>query len=298
LAVAGTTYPEVAVERYLQLPPSLPDRVRDLAARITVGADTPLAKAEAVAAFLRRTYPYDPQVPPAPGGRDSVDHFLFETRSGFCSHFASAMVVLLRATGVPARVADGYAPGSYDTEQRAYRVPVSAAHAWVEVYFPDYGWVEFEPTPAFRERTYGLTPEPEPGQAPDAPEAVTAPVSRPALGLGLLLLVVAALTAGALWVQHRPRTPAEAIRRAYWSMRSGARLLGWTGTASTTPAEFANAHHPNTPAFESNLLALTHLYEKTAFAKSSATPEESLAATQAARRSWRAILQVRLGLNR
>jgi hypothetical protein len=79
-----------------------------------------------------------------------VDYFPFEALGGTCAYFASAMAVMLRTQGVPARVVSGYAMGEYDYSRGAYRVSVNAAHAWVQVYFPDYGWVEFEPTPAQR----------------------------------------------------------------------------------------------------------------------------------------------------
>jgi transglutaminase-like putative cysteine protease len=75
-----------------------------------------------------------------------VDYFLFESREGYCTYYASAMVVLLRLNGIPARIAAGFAQGDYDPTLGAYRVSESDAHSWVEAYFPPYGWVEFEPT--------------------------------------------------------------------------------------------------------------------------------------------------------
>jgi transglutaminase-like putative cysteine protease len=75
-----------------------------------------------------------------------VDYYLFEAEGGFCSYYASAMAVMLRSIGIPSRVVSGYAMGSYDPEMAAYKVVESDSHAWVEVYFPELGWVEFEPT--------------------------------------------------------------------------------------------------------------------------------------------------------
>ncbi len=296
LAGAGLTYPADVTRHYLQLPSTLPDRVRDLARRVTAGAATPLDKADAIAAYLRRTYPYDPDAPPAPMGSDSVDAFLFETRAGFCSHFASAMVVLLRAVDVPARVADGYASGNWDAHQRAYRVPISAAHAWVEVYFPGYGWVEFEPTPAFRERPYALTPEMDAAEPKAAPALVVGAPSRPVWGLGLMLIGMGGLAVWAEWQRRRPRTPAEAVQRAYWSMRSGVGLLGWSGDASTTPAEFAATHRPASPALQADLAVLTDLYEQTTFAPDPVTASQGRTASRAARHSWGEAVRVWLGV--
>ena len=143
---ASVDYPEPVGRLYLQLPDTLPMRVRRLAERVTSGTGNPYLKTLRIQDYLRQNFPYDLSVKPAPVKRDVVDYFLFDSQRGFCSHYASAMVVLLRSQGVPARVVTGYAMGEYDYARGAYRVPVSASHAWVEVYFPGYGWVEFEPT--------------------------------------------------------------------------------------------------------------------------------------------------------
>ena len=84
---------------------------------------------------------------PAPG-QDVVDYFLFEASSGFCTYYASAMVVLLRVEGIPARLVTGYASGVFNDEQGYFEVTGDMAHAWVEVYFAEYGWIPFEPTPS------------------------------------------------------------------------------------------------------------------------------------------------------
>jgi len=77
-----------------------------------------------------------------------VDFFLFDLKEDFCEYFASAMVVMLREVGVPARVVEGYTTGTLDPLTGKYVVKELDAHAWVEVYFPSYGWIEFEPTPS------------------------------------------------------------------------------------------------------------------------------------------------------
>jgi transglutaminase-like putative cysteine protease len=147
LTQASSQYPRQIIDRYVQLPDDLPQRIYDLAYRLTADLDAPYEKAKRIEGYLRSDYPYNLEVSPAPLGRDVVDYFLFEAREGFCSYHASAMVVLLRSAGVPARVVSGYAMGAYDPEHVAYKVLENDSHAWVEVYFPDYGWVEFEPTP-------------------------------------------------------------------------------------------------------------------------------------------------------
>lgn len=145
LRAAGTEYPPWVKQRYLAWPRTVPGRVLSLARRITAGMDNPYDKATAIQSFLR-TYPYSEVVPPPPVGRDAIDYFLFEARLGYCDYYASAMVIMLRSLGVPARLVSGYSPGEYDPTQQAYLVRDANAHSWPEVYFPRHGWVEFEPT--------------------------------------------------------------------------------------------------------------------------------------------------------
>jgi hypothetical protein len=86
------------------------------------------------------------EVEPPPPGRDVVDHFLFTARQGYCDYYATSMVVLARAVGLPARMVIGYASGEYYAPTAEYIVRQEDAHSWAEVYFAGIGWVEFEPT--------------------------------------------------------------------------------------------------------------------------------------------------------
>jgi transglutaminase-like putative cysteine protease len=146
---SGTGYPEWVTGSYLQLPDTLPARVREQARTIVEqsGATTPYDQALALQNYLR-TLPYDERRPAPPEDRDWVDYFLFESQRGYCDDFASAMVVMLRSQGIPARWVQGYAGGTLDPETREWIVRESVAHSWTEVYFPGYGWQRFEPTPA------------------------------------------------------------------------------------------------------------------------------------------------------
>ena len=132
-------------ERYLQLPDTVPQRVFDLAEEIAQGYDNPYDIAKAVEAYVRK-YPYNDQIPgPAPD-QDAADYFLFIEKQGYCDYYATSMAVMLRHLGIPARLAQGYATGKYDPLTGAYRLLERDAHTWVEVYFPTYGWIQFEPT--------------------------------------------------------------------------------------------------------------------------------------------------------
>ena len=146
LRAAPPTYPTWVQERYAA-PPATTGRVRALARDLTAEATTSYDKAAVIEAYLRRLT-YDTEVPAPSLDHDIVDWFLFDLQEGYCDHFATAMVVLSRAAGVPARLATGFAAGEYDHHNYRYVVLQKYAHAWVEVYFPGYGWVEFEPTPA------------------------------------------------------------------------------------------------------------------------------------------------------
>ncbi len=147
LQTAGEEYPAWVSHRYLQLPPDLPVRVNDLAASTTSGWATPYEKAKVVENYLRNNYPYNLRVDPPPFGVDGVDHFLFGLGEGYSEYFGSTMAVMLRTVGVPARLAVGYTTGDRVEGREIYAVTDSHSHAWVEVYFPRFGWIPFEPTP-------------------------------------------------------------------------------------------------------------------------------------------------------
>jgi transglutaminase-like putative cysteine protease len=143
---AGTIYPDWVTARYLQLPSSTTLRTRQLAAQIAQGLTNPYDIAQAVTQYLRENYKYTETVPGLPTNQDLVDWFLFDLKEGFCNYYATAEVILLRINGIPARLAVGYARGDNVDNPEFYTVRQRDAHAWPEVYFPDVGWIEFEPT--------------------------------------------------------------------------------------------------------------------------------------------------------
>ena len=103
-------------------------------------------KAAAIESFLRNRYGYTLNLTGKPGD-DPLAHFLFVTRAGHCEYFASAMAILLRTLDIPSREVNGFLPGEYNNLAGDYIVRASDAHSWVEVYFPDNGWITFDPTP-------------------------------------------------------------------------------------------------------------------------------------------------------
>ncbi len=179
LAKAGTNYPR-AIDRYLQViqgngkVPAFgtPDRetlmhvffdatwqndflmqanrpLYDQAREVVGNAPTPYAATVALEAWFRRGggFHYDQQPPPPEPNEPALAAFVMRTKRGYCQHYAGAMTLMLRFLGIPARVAAGFTSGSYDSDKHEWKVTDHEAHDWVEVYFPGWGWMPFDPTP-------------------------------------------------------------------------------------------------------------------------------------------------------
>lgn len=146
LRAAGEDYPPELASRYFRLPPT-DLRVRQLAERVTASKDNDFDRAAALENYLRTNYQYTldlPKTTPA----DPIANFLFERKEGHCEYFASAMAVMLRSLGIPSRVVNGFRTDEFNDLTGNYVVRAKDAHAWVEVFFPGYGWQTFDPTPA------------------------------------------------------------------------------------------------------------------------------------------------------
>ena len=142
---AGTAYPDGVAERYTQLPNDTPDRVAERTDRLTANAENPYDTARVLEYWFRTEYDYSLDVDRPRG--DIADAFLFEMDAGYCTYFATTMVTMLRTQGIPARFAVGYTPGE-QVDDDEWVVRGYNSHAWVEVYVPDHGWIEFDPTPS------------------------------------------------------------------------------------------------------------------------------------------------------
>jgi transglutaminase-like putative cysteine protease len=146
LRTASGAIPPFIQEIYLQLPPVDP-QVRQMALDVTRNATSAYDKVRAIETFLQTSYGYTLDLPPAMPD-DPIAYFLLDIRRGHCEFFASAMAVMLRSLGIPTRLVNGFLQGSFNEISGQYTVRASDAHTWVEVYFPGYGWVNFDPTPA------------------------------------------------------------------------------------------------------------------------------------------------------
>lgn len=139
--------------KYTSLPETVPVRVRELAINVTEDKTNDYDKAKAIETYLATKYPYTltPGVPPMK--KDFVDYFLFEGKKGYCTYYATAMTVMLRSIGIPARYVEGYILPP-DSRDGVFKVTNQQAHAWVEAYFEGFGWIPFEPTSPFVSAMY------------------------------------------------------------------------------------------------------------------------------------------------
>ena len=158
-----------------ELPANLPIEVNQLADRLTSGLLTEYDRAAAIQAYLRSPlFHYD--LNGAPTGDNALSQFLFDTHRGYCEQFAGAMVVLARIAGIPARVAVGFTPGKQQADG-SWLITNHDAHSWPELWFPQAGWVRFEPTPRDASTKPPGYTVPIPGSAP-----TTGPTSTPSAG--------------------------------------------------------------------------------------------------------------------
>jgi len=298
LRAAKEAYPEDIVDHYLPLPSSVPERVLTLAQEITKGKTNSYEKAKAIETYLRANYPYDLNVPAPPPNRDVADYFLFDLKKGYCDYYATTMVVLARAVGVPARFVSGYSPGSYDAPNAEYVVRELNAHSWVEVYFTDIGWVEFEPTGSIPEIVRKEKEETtSPAQATDSAASRLLNRFRLEKAAYFLLPIFIVLAIVLLYFTFIERwwylrmTPASAIDRIYRKFYRAGRLLAGERTRAETSLEFAQKliHKFNElnersrfkkilASLKSNTSTLTVLYDSALFVDVQMQPSDARAA--------------------
>jgi hypothetical protein len=176
LGAARPLPPGSPVQQQFTALPLLDPRVTDLVAEVTAGTDTPYERVGSIQNFLTdrtKGFVYSLSTAPGTSGNDLVD--FLQLRRGYCEQYAGAMAVMVRAAGVPARVALGYTPGtSQDDGSRL--ITSDDAHAWVEVYFENLGWVPFDPTPIARDRAVDLPWAPRAGEGNGTGNRADAPI--------------------------------------------------------------------------------------------------------------------------
>ncbi len=319
LRQAGRDYPAWVTDHYLRLPEELPNRVTNLAIEITAGKANPYDQTAAIEAYLHQ-YPYTLDIEEPPPNRDVVDYFLYDLQQGFCDYYATSMVVMARSVGIPSRFVTGYSSGSYNPEEGKYIITGEDAHAWVEVYFPGYGWVEFEPTaglPGFQRQ------DETPAQASDVKippgrslivRGVWHLVGLASAGLfGLLLLIADG------WDRIDRRRllqmePSAAVARLYTRFRRRAANLERTHRRDLTPHEFAGSLNSVMKAISLNykswnfleptnreVSSITEYYSRASYSSHPLNQDESRSALENWQRlRWRLLLAriLTLGTNR
>jgi hypothetical protein len=246
LRATSDEYPGDILERYLVLPRSVPGRVRRLAEDITRGKLNQYDKSKAIEVYLRANYPYDLEVPAPPPDQDVADYFLFDLKKGYCDYFATSMVVMARAAGIPARFVSGYSPGAYEAPNAQYVVRELNAHSWAEIYFTGIGWVEFEPTGSIPEivRTEAgetITPEQEPDSA--ASRLLTRFRLQKLIYFLLPVFIIVTITLAYFTLVERwwvlRMKPSIAIERIYRKFYRAGRPFAGLRTRAETSHEFA-----------------------------------------------------------
>ena len=285
-AQLADTPPEI-LARYTMLPDEVPARVHELARRVAglsaSAAPSPYDQALAIEQFLRQ-YPYTLDLPPPPGTGDIVDYFLFDLQRGFCDYYASAMVVMARSAGLPSRLAAGYLQGP-SGGNGIQTIRQSDAHSWAEIYFAGYGWIEFEPTPAFPAANVAPPADPSTVSGPAGTPALPAEVAMPeraplpafpwalVLGIAAIGIIVARIAGRRITEALRdPYAGLDETQRAYAHLLRSAAAAGHPPRTTQTPAEFAREllQQPDLsdtayPALQPSILSLardfaTHQY--------------------------------------
>jgi transglutaminase-like putative cysteine protease len=310
------------VRRYTQVPDDLQSdtRVLDLARQIVLdaGATNMYDMAVALETYLHSHYDYSAHNDQPPDNQDAVSWFLFTEHKGFCTFFASAMVMMARLLGMPARVASGYTPGNYDAKNNEYVVKGTDAHTWAQIYFDGYGWINFEPSASFNpvERplpsvtaTGSGTPTngsvtPRPSKIPTDPNTGdTSPGStnpnaqqgdtgvRLLLGAGGLLAVLLLFAgSGSVWWQRRFR----GLSPVAQTFGRVTLLASWAGVKpkrAQTPFEYIEELQQHLPVQPEPLQRLGELYVRERWG----VPEQGVGLQQELRQLW---MRLRGGLVR
>lgn len=280
---------------YLQLPSNLPHSLMQTALQWTKGAHNAFEAMQLLVSHLSdpRQFSYSITNPPIPPDVDAVS-WLLQTHTGYCTYYASAMVVMARLLGMPARMVAGFSQGHYDAGRQVWVVNGSDAHSWVQVYFPGHGWIDFDPTPGFAlGPAFTGTPSPSSSASP-SPSGTTTPGGQPSqsgpaatpapqqdaktprgplqralaapwslltllalTGLGLLVLVL--LIVATVWRRRLDRQTSP-VARLFWHLCHLASLAGLRPRSWQTPYEYSARLSQAIPEAALPLRRLTDLF--------------------------------------
>ncbi|MDL1897412.1 hypothetical protein FBQ82_14190 [Anaerolineae bacterium CFX7] len=328
---ASETYPLFIRRTYMDVPTTVPARVRELTRQITADATNNYDKARAIETYLREHIAYSLDVEPIPPGVDGVDYLLFERPEGYCNYYASAMAVMARLAGIPARVASGYAVAS-PGDDGLFHINESNAHTWPELYFAELGWVEFEPTAA---RQVIVRPQPKSAQEradntdpfseedalaerlgdrrakgvgnqlnpPSATDFSLPRLLGPNFGWSAAMVLIGLGVALAMTIVHwrwqKHLQPLKPAARALAEMYRFVRFIGWDERVEATPDERAHALATRMPDARADIAQVNALYVRERYGDYALSPQESAHAQKIGvaiqKQMWRAMYQQRIG---
>ncbi|HEY9060459.1 MAG TPA: transglutaminase domain-containing protein [Pseudobacteroides sp.] len=294
-----------AYSKYLLLPPDLPERIKNLAKSITDNKSNRYDKVKSIERYLSKNYKYTLTPDDTPTGRDFVDYFLFDLKKGYCTYYATSMVVMLRTLGIPARYVEGYIVTSGSKKGDEYQITNEKAHAWVEAYFEGFGWIKFEPTAAYAsndpqnnrnssddDSRTGSRPSwienqnnSNPGnmQVNQLPDNVNKPLII--LGAVILAIFLSLLALAALilinYIKGRRKLrilsqmdPRESIVSVYKQILHHMSILGYNKLDKETPKDFANRLGSSIAASRTNLNAVTDVFITARYSKNFVTDKD------------------------
>ncbi|GCE47406.1 hypothetical protein KTH_22750 [Thermosporothrix hazakensis] len=304
-------YYQALLTGYVQLPPNLSPAVERQMQAWTEGAHNAYDALKQIEKHLsdRNEFTYSIENTPIPSNTNVVD-WLLQTRVGYCTYYASAMIVMARMLHIPTRMANGFSPGHYDSQRKAWVVNGSDAHSWVQAYFPQYGWVNFDPTPGFSgDGSQSLVISPPESTQPAVPTQIAtatqvtqkeAPTKQPQVekpnssesqderdnpAVSVLLTVLILLTLGislvagvvalcSLW-WRRLYAGSSPIAGVYWRLCWLAGRVGFAPKPWQTPYEYSRALGQQVPQKAPYLWRLTELFVRERWGKGAARPEEA-----------------------
>lgn len=302
-------YPDALADSYLRLPQSA-YRVSEIARRVAGNTTNPYDKVMALQHYLERNFKYTLRPPAPPHNEDFVTWFLTDAKVGYCEAFASALAVMARSIGIPARLATGFAPGEFDLTSSTFIVREKDAHAWTEIYFgSDFGWLPFDPQPA-EVQAPARSRKPLLGSIGPGSLELPSFVVVTFIALCALVLLAGPPLAKAFATRRpgpllaSPPDDRHRICQAYASMCASLAALGISRAPSQTPLEYASLLSKRLRYTTLDILSpirqLTNLFLLACYSSTSPTSDDLQAVStslQTVRRSVRLLRPRRRGIS-
>jgi transglutaminase superfamily protein/transglutaminase TgpA-like protein/uncharacterized protein DUF4129 len=294
---------------YLQVPTGISPQVWKTNQQWTQGTTNAYDALKRLEAHLsdQTQFTYSVDNPPVPGNVDAVS-WLLQTRRGYCTYYATAMTIMARQLGIPARIVNGFSQGHLDIQHKVWVVDGSDAHSWVQAYFPGFGWINFDPTPGYAlnngSNPHPVTspvPTPRPTRAAATPTKAgthsnTSPGGKNSSGSGaqesflvslsmitLLCSILIFLIAAARYWWYKAYDNSTFIARTYWRL---CRVAGWIGLSPgpwQTPYEYSLMLSSRVPREATSLWRLTELFVRERWA----APQQVFSAHEKSERELR-----------